>query len=243
MVFTQRAYFGPVPGVGRMSDSKCLSKCVAEAIATFALTFIGAGTIWLHGDNIVAVAAAHGLILAVMVSATMNVSGAHINPAVTLALMSTKRITPKLAGYYILSQLFGAALAGGVLSMVGAAGAGTPAPQMMDGNLFDTQTVILVEIVLTFLLMIAIMGTAVDNRAPAGIAGFGIGLTVMADILMGGGITGAAMNPARWMGTWLFSDMENSIDLVIYWLGPIIGAVLAATVWDKFIADSGESDE
>lgn len=226
-----------------MSGSNCLSKCVAEGIATFGLTFIGAGTIWLHGDNIVAVAAAHGIILAVMVSATMNISGAHVNPAVTLALMSTKRITPKLGGYYILSQLIGAALAGGILCLVGAAGVGTPAPQEMDGNLFDTQTVILVEIVLTFLLMTVIMGTAVDNRAPAGIAGFGIGLAVMADILMGGGITGAAMNPARWMGTWVFSDMENKIDFVIYWLGPIIGAVLAATVWDKLLVDSDETDD
>ena len=80
--------------------------------------------------------------------------------------------------------------------------------------------------VLTFLLMFAIMGTAVDSRAPAGIAGWGIGMMVAADILMGGPLTGAAMNPARHLGTALFDGLVG--DAWMYWVGPVVGAALGA---------------
>ena len=195
------------------------AKLYAEGIATFALTFIGAGAIWVSGGDLLTVAVAHGIILSVMVSATMNISGAHINPAITIGFMATKRIDSKLGAKYIAAQLAGALLAGGILYSIGAGGAGTPAPGHFPGEngaLVNTQQAIFIEAILTFLLMTVIMGTAVDDRAPAGIAGFGIGLVVMADILMGGPLTGAAMNPARWAGVWVFGDMENNIDLIIY---------------------------
>ena len=208
------------------------AKLYAEGIATFALTFIGAGSIWVTGGDLLAVAAAHGIILAVMVTATMNISGGHVNPAITVGMMASNRITPKLGMQYIAAQLAGATLAGGILYSIGAGGVGIPAPG--DSIIeVSTQQAILIEAVLTFLLMSAIMGTAVDDRAPAGIAGFGIGLTVMADILMGGPLTGAAMNPARWAGVWVFGDMENNIDLIIYTVGPIMGAMLGVLLWDK----------
>ena len=208
------------------------AKLYAEGIATFALTFIGAGSIWVVGDDLLAVAAAHGIILAVMVTATMNISGGHVNPAITVGMMASNRITPKLGMQYIAAQLAGAVLAGGILYSIGAGGEGIPAPG--DSIIeVSTQQAILIEAVLTFLLMSAIMGTAVDDRAPAGIAGFAIGLTVMADILMGGPLTGAAMNPARWAGVWVFGDMENNIDLIIYTVGPIAGALLGVLLWDK----------
>ena len=208
------------------------AKLYAEGIATFALTFIGAGAIWVSGGDLLTVAVAHGIILSVMVSATMNISGAHINPAITIGFMATKRIDSKLGAKYIAAQLAGALLAGGILYSIGAGGAGTPAPGHFPGEngaLVNTQQAILIEAILTFL----IMGTAVDERAPAGIAGFGIGLVVMADILMGGPLTGAAMNPARWAGVWVFGDMENNIDLIIYTVGPIMGALLGVLLWDK----------
>ena len=208
------------------------AKLYAEGIATFALTFIGAGSIWVSGGDLLTVAVAHGIILAVMVTATMNISGGHVNPAITIGFMATKRIDSKLGAKYIAAQLAGALLAGGILCSIGAGGEGTPAPG--DSIIeVSTQQAILIEAVLTFLLMSAIMGTAVDDRAPAGIAGFGIGLTVMADILMGGPLTGAAMNPARWAGVWVFGDMENNIDLIIYTVGPIMGALLGVLLWDK----------
>ena len=215
------------------------AKLYAEGIATFALTFVGAGAIWVSGEDLLTVAVAHGMILSVMVSATMNISGAHINPAVTIGFMATKRIDSKLGMKYIAAQLAGALLAGGILYSIGAGGVGTPAP----GDTIievSTQQAILIEAILTFLLMTVIMGTAVDDRAPAGIAGFGIGLVVMADILMGGPLTGAAMNPARWAGVWVFGDMENNIDLIIYTVGPIMGALLGVLLWDKMTP--GETD-
>ena len=220
------------------------AKLYAEGIATFALTFIGAGSIWVVGGDLLAVAAAHGIILSVMVTATMNISGAHINPAVTIGFMATNRIDSKLGAKYIAAQLAGAFIAGGILYSIGAGGVGTPAP----GDTIievSTQQAILIEAVLTFLLMTVIMGTAVDDRAPAGIAGFGIGLVVMADILMGGPLTGAAMNPARWAGDWVWGDMgmdtANNIDLIIYTVGPIMGALLGVLLWDKMIP--GENTE
>ena len=80
----------------------------------------------------------------------------------------------------------------------------------------------------------------INNCHEAGIAGFGIGLVVMADIMMGGPLTGAAMNPARWAGTWLFGDMENNIDLIIYTVGPILGSLLGILLWDKMMDESIE---
>ncbi len=233
-----------------MNDAtKC---CVAEAIGTFALTFIGAGAIltttFTGGEpGLVGIAIAHGLILAIVVSATMNISGGHINPAVTIAILATGRIKPSLAIGYIVSQLAGATVAGILLMFIfrsmGEAGAeaiiacklGTP-------NLnaaISPWMGVLVEIILTFLLVFAVFGTAVDPRAPK-IGGFGIGLAVCADILMGGPLTGAAMNPARTFGT-LLGGFGDTSDLWsqhwVYWLGPVIGAVLAGVVYDKFIME------
>ena len=222
------------------------AKLYAEGIATFALTFIGAGAIWVSDGDLLTVAVAHGMILSVMVTATMNISGAHINPAITLGFLATKRIESKLAAQYIAAQLAGAIIAGGILYSIGAGGAGIPAPGNFPGEngaLVSTEQAILIEVVLTFLLMTVIMGTAVDNRAPAGIAGFGIGLVVMADILMGGPLTGAAMNPARWAGVWIFGDMTNNIDLIIYTVGPIAGALLGVLLWDKMTPGEPEDSE
>ena len=166
-----------------MSDNP-MPKLYAEAVATFALTFVGAGAIWMQMDepNLLMVAVAHGMILSVMVTATMNISGAHINPAITIGFMATKRIDTKLGAQYIAAQLAGALLAGGILYSIGAGGVGTPAPGTFTGEngaLVNTQQAIMIEAILTFLLMTVIMGTAVDNRAPAGIAGFGIGLVAV----------------------------------------------------------------
>ena len=225
---------------------------VAEGIGTFALTFIGAGAIlttsFTGGEpGLVGIAIAHGLILAVVVSATMNISGGHINPAVTIAMLLTGRIKPPRAFGYIVSQLIGASIAGFILLAVfksmGEAGAeaiiacklGTP-------NLnaaISPWMGLLVEIILTALLVFVIFGTAVDPRAPK-IGGFGIGLAVCADILMGGPLTGAAMNPARTFGT-LIGGLGDTADLWsqhwLYWVGPVIGALLAAFVYDKFLME------
>ena len=160
-----------------------MPKLYAEAVATFALTFVGAGAIWVGGGaeaDLLTVAVAHGIILSVMVTATMNISGAHINPAITIGFMATKRIDTKLGAPIHCRTIGRCSSCGRYPLLIGAGGVGTPAPGTFPGEngaLVNTQQAIMIEAVLTFLLMTVIMGTAVDNRAPAGIAGFGIGLS------------------------------------------------------------------
>jgi aquaporin Z len=222
-----------------MGEVKLESKLVAEALGVFTLTFIGAGTIIVGGLNggeaaLLTVALAHGLALAIAVTATMNISGGHLNPAITLAFLLTRRIDGTTAGMYIAAQLVGGVVAGGILFGIFGDGnfGGTPAPGAIEGVTLSASKVIVIEIVLTFLLMLAIMGTAVDSRAPA-IGGWGIGLMVTADILMGGPLTGAAMNPARHLGTALFEGLLA--DAWMYWVGPIIGAGLCAMLYERFL--------
>ena len=234
-----------------------------EAIGTFALTFIGAGAIltttWTGGQpGLVGIALAHGLVLAIVVSATMNISGGHINPAVTIAMIVTRRIEAGAGIAYIVAQCVGATVAGVLLAIIfkaiGEAGgtmAGMAAIEACKlgtpnfGAGISAGMAVLVEIILTFLLVFAIFGTAVDARAPK-IGGFGIGLMVGVDILMGGPITGAAMNPARTLGTLIGGGNATSSlwsQHWVYWVGPIIGAVLAAVIYDSCIMSKTPSSD
>lgn len=225
---------------------------VAEGVGTFALTFIGAGAIlttaFTGGEpGLVGIAFAHGLILAIVVSATMNISGGHINPAVTLAMLLTGRIKGPRAFGYIVSQLVGASVAGILLMFIFKSMGDVGAQAIVDCKLGTPNLAaelspwmgVFIEIILTFLLVFAIFGTAVDPRAPK-IGGFGIGLAVCVDILMGGPLTGAAMNPARTFGT-LLGGLSDTASLWsqhwVYWLGPVLGALLGAFVYDKFIME------
>lgn len=229
-----------------------------EAIGTFALTFIGAGAIltttWTGGEpGLVGIALAHGLVLAIVVSATMNISGGHINPAVTIVMLVTRRIGFASAIGYIIAQCAGATVAGFLLSYIfqgiaSASGSMTGAEAIAACSLgtpaFDTEVIsatgaLVVEVILTFLLVFAIFGTAVDPRAPR-IGGFGIGLTVAVDILMGGPITGAAMNPARTIGTLIGGGDATSAlwsQHWVYWVGPVVGAVIAGLLYDALIME------
>ncbi len=228
-----------------------------ELIGTFALTFIGAGAIlttaWTGSPGLIGIAIAHGVVLAIAVSATMNISGGHINPAVTVAMLVTGRIKSGAALGYIIAQCAGATIAGLILAAVfnqlGPGGGGEQAitgAQAIEACKLGTPNygaavpmgiAILVEIVLTFLLVFAVFGTAVDARAPK-IGGFGIGLTVMVDILMGGPITGAAMNPARTIGTLIGGGGATSSlwsQHWVYWVAPIVGGMIAAFAYDALI--------
>jgi MIP family channel proteins len=218
---------------------------VAELIGTFGFVFIGAGSIitniltrgavGTHGAvGLVGIALATGLALAIMITIFAATSGGHINPAVTVGFLVTRRIAPLLGLLYIVAQLVGATLAGLLLRVMypqalwQAALLGTP--NLAPGVSFGLG--VLIEAVLTFFLLLAVFGTAVDPRAPK-IGGFGIGLTVLVDILVGGPLTGAAMNPARTFGPALAGGFWQN-DLV-YWIGPIIGAVIAASIYEYVI--------
>lgn len=213
--------------------------CLAEAVGTFGLCFIGAGAIILNektggGVGLIGIALAHGLILSIMISALGATSGGHFNPAVTVGFMVTGKQDTGTGIAYIISQLIGGTLAGLLLRPMFAAevwqkvNLGTPtlAPDITFG------VGILIEIILTFFLVTAIWGTAVDDRKP-NIGGFAIGLTLTADILMGGPLTGASMNPARTFGTALAGGGFDGINHLVYWIGPIIGAVIAAVLYNS----------
>jgi len=229
------------------------AKLTGEFIGTFALTFIGAGAIvttsWTGGQpGLLGIAVAHGLALSIAVSATMNISGGHINPAVTLAMVATGRIKVGTAIAYIITQCAGAIGAGYLLAYIfGAVGAGSSAMSGTEAiansmlgtpnfnpEVLTSGTAILVEAILTFLLVFAVFGTAVDDRAPH-IGGWGIGLTVGMDILMGGPLTGAGMNPARTIGTLIGGGSVTSglwSQHAVYWIGPVLGGILAALTYD-----------
>lgn len=207
---------------------------VAEFIGTFALIFVGAGAIAAAGvsdSNLVGIALAHGLTIAVMVSATMAISGGHLNPAVTIGLLVTGRVGGVDAIGYIVAQCLGAISAAGALvalmpDAIRAVGVGTPA--LAEG--VGAGSGLVLEAILTFFLMFVIFGTAVDRRAPK-VGGLFIGLTVALDILIGGPFTGAAMNPARHLGPAMYAGAEALSQVWLYWLGPVLGAVAAALVY------------
>ena len=209
-------------------------KLTAEAIGTFTLIFAGCGSVMLFTANdrvtLVGVALAHGLAIALMVSALGAVSGGHFNPAVTIGMWVTRRIDTLPGVGYIVAQLAGASLAAAALVALfpegyrSAATLGTPSL----GAGIDVARGVGIEALLTFFLMTVIFGTAVDARAPK-LGGLAIGLAVTMDVLAGGPLTGAAMNPARAFGPALLSGQWA--DHYVYWIGPIIGAVVASLLY------------
>jgi MIP family channel proteins len=219
-----------------MSD-RLRSAFAAEAIGTFALTFIGGGAILHNGAGLVGVAIAHGLALCVMISAFGHVSGGHFNPSVTLGLLSIGKVKIREAVPYWIAQFGGAVLAGLLLKTIfPSANLVTATPSL---GATSVGIGILVEAVLTFFLLTAVLGTAVDPRAPK-IGGFGIGLTVCMDILMGGPVTGAAMNQARWLGTGLFGRPACP-DAIVYIVGPAVGAIAACFAYKALFSSEAKA--
>lgn len=233
-------------------------RCLAEVIGTYILVFFGAGSAVIAlmisegagkpnpfnigigalgglGDWL-AVGMAFAIAIAAVIYSLGRVSGAHINPAVTIALWSIGKFPSKEVVPYILAQLIGATLAslsflvivGPKAALVGGLGATAPFPGISYGQ------AILAEIVGTFLLMLIIMGVAVDERAPPGFAGLIIGLTVGGIIVTIGNISGASLNPARTFGPYVV-DYLMGIDLWVYFpiyiVGPIVGAIFAAWLY------------
>ena len=215
-------------------------KGVAELVGTFALIYVGV-MVLVGGfgsgaePDKVAIALAHGLTIAVMASATMSISGGQLNPAVTIGLLAARKISVPQAGINIVAQLAGGLL-GGYLAMASLGGADISGGVPNFGGSVGVGQAILVEAVLTFLLMFVIMGTAVDPRFGARLGGLAIGLTVALDIMAGGPITGAAMNPARFFGAAIPAGafLEQSL---VYVVGPILGAVAAALLYNEVLLD------
>jgi MIP family channel proteins len=207
----------------------------AELVGTFTLIFVGVGAIFnasLGHTDLLGVALAHGLAIGVMVTATMHVSGGHLNPAVTFGLLSAGKVKIDDAILYWIAQLIGASLAGFLcLAILGDAVvvAGTPA---VSGMIHLGQAVG-IEMVLTFLLVFVVFGAAVDARAPKTVAGLAIGLTITIGILFGGPLTGGAINPARAFGPALATNFWEHH--WVYWIGPLLGGALAGLVYKNLV--------
>jgi aquaporin Z len=215
-----------------MLERDYLRRGIAEGIGTFALIFVAAGGA-AYARSPIDLAFANGLVIAVMVTAAGVISGGHINPAVTLAFLATRRITAKLAVWYWFFQFGGAALAALLLKWVlpkaaqSAASLGVPAL----GAGIGSGEGIVIEAVLTFFLAWVVFATAVDPRgAYRQIAGLAIGFTIAFDVLMAYGLTGAAMNPARAFGPQLVGDHWSH--WWVWYVGPFAGAVIAGALYE-----------
>ena len=208
----------------------------AEFIGTFALVFVGGGAIITSPllqvqAAVVNIAFAHGLILALMVTATMRISG-HLNPAVTAGFLVTRRIEPMMAVVYWIAQITGAIVASYMLkalypaAIVAATKLGS---QSISADVNMIQAIGL-EAIATFFLVFVVFGTAVDPRAPK-VGGFAIGLTVTAGILAIGPLTGGSMNPARSFGPAIVGHYFEG--QTAYWIGPLIGGMAAALLYEN----------
>jgi MIP family channel proteins len=215
-------------------------RLAAEAFGTFGFVFVGAAVVVVNGGfpnsgiGLLGIALAHAVALSVLITATMTISGGHLNPAVTIGLLAARRIDPVSAAAYIVTQLAAACVAAFLVKLMLPAAAvrnamlGVP----VIASSVTLQQAIGLELVLTFFLVSAVFGTAVSPDAPR-VAGFGIGLVLLFDILVGGPLTGAAMNPARAFGPAAVSG--EWVGHLVYWIGPIAGALLAALVWEYLL--------
>src|SRR5437763_8457047 len=203
-------------------------RATAEGLAAFALVFAGCGAIVTNARSggalgTVGVGLVFGLVIMVMVYATGHLSGAHINPAVTIGFTLTRHFPLRDALVYVAAQLAGAAA--GALVLL-AAWPSAPAHLGATVPAAGTATALLYEVILTAILMFVIMAVATDTRAVGAAAAIAIGGTVGLDAIFGGPITGASMNPARSFGPALASGTWTGF--WIYIVGPVIGAALGA---------------
>ena len=222
-----------------------LRPLTAEFIGTFGLVFIGAGAMVVNEARsgalgLLGIAVAHGVVLAVMVTAFMRISGAHLNPAVTFGLWLGNKIEAKDAGLYVATQLVAGVIAAFLVKALFPVVAGEVTGYGVPRIAADVDIIqaILIEAVLTFFLVSAYFGTVASPEAPTGIGGFAVGLVLVFDILVGGPLTGAAMNPARAFGPAVVSGEWTGSGA--YWIGPLLGGAVAALVWGKVLLPKEE---
>jgi MIP family channel proteins len=220
-----------------------IKAALAEFIGTFTLVFIGAGAgalAAISGGGIVGVALAHGVALLVIIYAWGSISGAHVNPAVTFGVLVAGRMDIAKAIAYWVAQFVGAAAAAylllwllqpSVTDLGATIGSLTPTPT----NPGDPVKVVVLEGVLTFFLVIAVFASGIHGRN-GNMAGIAIGLVLTMDILMGGALTGASMNPARTFGPAL--AMNDFSYLWMYLVGPMVGGAVAALLYDRMFLPS-----
>src|SRR6266540_194738 len=208
---------------------------IAEFIGTFALVFVGSGAIMVakqtgSSAGLIEVAMAHGLILAVMVTALMKISG-HFNPAITIGFIATRRIEPMMGALYIVSQIIGAVVAAYALKatfpeavFVATRGGGQAISLDVSGG-----QAFLLEAIATFFLAFTVFATAVDARSPK-LGGLLVGLVVAASILAIGPLTGGSLNPARSFGPAVASGVFEA--QLLYLFAPVTEALIASLLYE-----------
>lgn len=227
-------------------DGGLVRRLVAELVGTALLVLFGTGSVIAAltvGDGALDYAGlgfislAFAVVVALMVYGVGPVSGAHINPAVTLALAGTGRFPWREVPSYVVAQLVGGTLGSALVVVVfgtGAVDLGLGMTSVAEG--ISVPQAVVIEFLGTFLLMFTIMAVAVDSRAPLGWAGFLIGLAVACAILLIGPQTGGSLNPARTVGPDVVAGLLGGevawSQLLVYWLGPILGALAAAGFYD-----------
>jgi len=219
-----------------------MNRYLAEFVGTFVLVFASCGTAVLAGDKVgfLGVSLAFGLSLLAMVYAIGPISGCHINPAVTIGILLSKKMEAKYASGYIIAQIVGAIVAAGLLLVIvkGAPGGYDPAVAGFAANgygdhspgHYNLLSAFLVEIVLTFFLVYTVLA-ATDIRAPVGFAGIPIGLVLTLIHLVGIPVTNTSVNPARSIGPAIFVGGWALGQLWLFIIAPVIGAAIAAAVY------------
>jgi aquaporin Z len=224
-----------------MSGASDVKKYVAELIGTFVLVFMGCGSAVLAGKDVVGyvgIALAFGFSLLVMVYAIGQVSGCHINPAVSISMFAAGKMKLRDTILYVIMQCLGAVIGASLLYGVAL---GKPGYSLADGlgqNGYDAASPggfsmvsgFVAEVVLTFIFLLVIFGST-SERAPKGFAGISIGLSLVLIHIVGIPITGTSVNPARSLGPAVIVGGTALSQLWLFWVAPIIGGLLAALVW------------
>ncbi|KAF7840364.1 aquaporin nip1-2 [Senna tora] len=210
-----------------------LQKLVAELVGTYFLIFAGCGSVVVNKsyNNIITmpgIAIVWGLVVTVLVYSVGHISGAHFNPAVTLAFASTRRFPLKQVPAYILTQVLGSTLASGTLRLI-FNGTHDEFSGTLPNGINNLQTFV-IEFIITFYLMFVISGVATDNRAIGELAGLAVGSTILLNVMFAGPATGASMNPARSLGPAIVSHEYKSI--WVYLISPVLGAVAGAWTYN-----------
>ena len=220
----------------------------AEFIATLLFVFVGAGSVVATGAltggdldpaRLVAIALAHGLAITLLVYATANLSGGHINPAVSFAAALTGKISPTKASMYIMAQL-GGAVVGALLLKISLPEEGNLGAHAL-GSGVNVGMGVLIETILTFVLVFTIFTTAIDPKGMGRLAPLAIGLAVLVGHIAAVTYTGASMNPARSLGPAVVAGAWT--DHWVYWVGPMVGGVLASLIYQVFFVSRAPAEE
>jgi aquaporin Z len=216
-----------------------LRRSVAEGLGTFALVFFSCGAAAVAplpgaGYGLLGVALVNAVVYGVMLTATIGISGGYLNPAISLALLSVRRIDLRTTACYVVAQLIGAVLGAYLLTLVlpaSIARIGTLGTPML-GNAISYSDGIVLEAVFTFFLASAVFGAGAASDGSRG-GGVAVGLVLFFGMMVGGTFTGAAMNPARAFAPALVG--HNWFAQPVWWIGPIVGGIVAAQLWGRVI--------